>query len=83
MVPETLDEFYVSGFYARDSRKVRAANALTNASPAVFAGPQLTVVADVESSLKDVFEAPLDKDLTGNEVPARSFFPHTYKSEHF
>lgn len=72
-MPATLRGFYTSGLYAWGSRGMRALSVLAGSEPAISVHSSLSVVANVESSLRDVFKAPIDKDVAGKEVAVCPF----------
>lgn len=62
---------------------MRAVSAFASCKPAFSVGLHFSVVADVESSLEDVCEAPCDDGAAGKEVVVCSFYPLSYKRQEF
>lgn len=80
-MPNTLSNFYTSGFYAWDSRALLFVGRLTSPEPASSVHPHTFVLAKVKNSAEDVDEAPIDDDETRKEVTFRSFDLRTCQSK--
>lgn len=78
---KTLNDFYTIGFYAWDSRAVRAVNFLASLSLASFRGRHSSEMADVDSSAEDVFKDSIDDSVTRKKVSIRLLGPRTYGEE--
>lgn len=74
-------DFYTSGFYAKNARKLRTLGASASPKPAPSTEPHCSVVANIESSSGDVFEASVDDDVTEKEVAVCFFDLQTYRCE--
>lgn len=65
---EMLGDFYTSGSVAWDSHTMRAVSPLVSFKLPLFAGSYSTVVADAESSPKDVVKVLIDDNVAGKRT---------------
>lgn len=66
--PRTPDDFYISGFYARDSRPLPAVSASAGSKKASSSRPDSFVVASVKCSPEDVVSVSFQVGVAGKEV---------------
>lgn len=67
-VPESLGNFYTSGFYAEGSRAMCAVSLFASSKPASFVSRHSYAVANVKRSAEVVFGVPVDDNFSGKKV---------------
>lgn len=75
-VPETLGDFYTSGFYARESRKMRTVSRLASSRLPSFVGLHIPEMIVVENRGKGVVEVFTDDETIGKEIHSCLFNLH-------
>lgn len=80
-MPETMVYSYTSGGHTLDFCAMRAVSSSAVFKLTFSVGPHSSVAANVERSLKNFVEVPIDADVAGREVAARPSDPHTCRRE--